>query len=38
MFLGIAYYPEHWPKERWPIDAGLMHQANIQAARVGESL
>ncbi len=36
MFLGIAYYPEHWPKERWPIDGRLMHEANIQAARVGE--
>jgi beta-galactosidase len=36
MFLGIAYYPEHWPRERWPIDAGLMHEANIEAARMGE--
>jgi beta-galactosidase len=36
MFLGIAYYPEHWPKERWPIDARLMREANIGAARVGE--
>lgn len=36
MFLGIAYYPEHWPRERWPIDARLMREANIQAARMGE--
>jgi len=36
MFLGIAYYPEHWPRDRWSIDARLMHEANIQAARVGE--
>jgi beta-galactosidase len=36
MFLGMAYYPEHWPRERWPIDARLMREANIQAARVGE--
>jgi beta-galactosidase len=32
----MAYYPEHWPRERWPIDAALMREANIQAARVGE--
>ena len=36
MFLGMAYYPEHWPKERWPIDAQLMREAHIQAARMGE--
>ena len=36
MFLGVAYYPEHWPQERWPIDARLMREANIGAARVGE--
>jgi beta-galactosidase len=36
MFLGVAYYPEHWPQERWPTDARLMREANIGAARVGE--
>jgi beta-galactosidase GanA len=36
IFLGIAYYPEHWPKERWPIDARLMREAHIDTVRVGE--
>ena len=36
MFLGVAYYPEHWPEGRWAIDARMMHEANIGAARVGE--
>ncbi len=36
MFLGMAYYPEHWPRERWAIDARLMRDAHVEAARVGE--
>ena len=36
MFLGMAYHPAYWPQERWPIDAQLMREANIQAIRVGE--
>lgn len=36
MFMGIAYYPEHWPRERWPVDARLMREAHIGAARMGE--
>jgi beta-galactosidase len=36
MFLGMAYHPAYWPKERWPIDARMMREANIGAARVGE--
>ena len=36
MFLGMAYHPSYWPKERWPIDARMMREANIGAARVGE--
>ncbi len=36
MFLGMAYHPDYWPKERWPIDARLMKQCNIGAVRVGE--
>jgi len=36
MFLGVAYYPEHWPKDRWPLDAKLMREMNVNAARMGE--
>ena len=36
MFLGMAYHPEYWPRERWPLDARLMREANIEAVRVGE--
>ena len=24
MYFGVDYYPEHWPEERWEIDAQLM--------------
>lgn len=34
--LGVCYYPEHWPKERWPIDAAMMVEAGITHVRVGE--
>ena len=27
--LGVAYYPEQWPEERWPIDARMMADAGI---------
>lgn len=37
MFLGMAYHPDYWPSERWPVDARLMREANIQAVRTGES-
>ena len=36
MFFGVAYYPEHWPEERWPIDAKMMQEAGINGVRVGE--
>ena len=36
MFFGAAYYPEHWPEERWPIDARLMQEAGINGVRLGE--
>ncbi|WP_238724516.1 beta-galactosidase [Diplocloster agilis] len=36
MVVGTAYYPEHWPRERWETDAGLMEELGIQAVRMGE--
>jgi len=34
--IGVAYYPEQWPEERWPVDARLMARLNIDVVRVGE--
>ena len=34
--LGVAYYPEQWPRERWETDARLMAEAGIAVARIGE--
>jgi beta-galactosidase len=34
--LGVAYYPEQWPEERWPVDARLMAEAGIRAVRMAE--
>lgn len=34
--LGVCYYPEHWPEERWPIDARMMAEAGISRVRIGE--
>jgi len=36
MEIGIAYYPEHWPRERWDEDFALMAQAGITLARMAE--
>ncbi|NJN36469.1 MAG: hypothetical protein HC794_04660 [Nitrospiraceae bacterium] len=36
MFYGVAYYPEHWPEERWPADAANMRQAGMAGVRIGE--
>jgi len=36
MLLGVAYYPEHWPQERWEVDARLMAEAGITRVRMGE--
>ncbi|OGV72678.1 MAG: hypothetical protein A3K19_06865 [Lentisphaerae bacterium RIFOXYB12_FULL_65_16] len=33
---GAAYYPEHWPEERWPVDARLMREAGFNVVRLGE--
>ncbi len=36
MILGVAYYPEHWPRERWETDARLMQEAGISRVRMAE--
>jgi beta-galactosidase len=36
MKLGVCYYPEHWPQERWALDAKLMQQAGISLVRLAE--
>jgi len=33
---GVDYYPEHWPRGRWPIDARMMREAGIEVVRMGE--
>jgi beta-galactosidase len=33
---GAAYYPEHWPEERWPEDIRLMQAASFTVVRMGE--
>ena len=34
--LGVAYYPEQWPRERWRADARMMFEAGLTLARIGE--
>ena len=34
--LGVAYYPEHWPRARWAEDARLMRAAGLAEVRLGE--
>lgn len=36
MYFGLAYYPEHWPEERWPVDAAMMQAAHVNGVRMGE--
>ncbi len=35
-FFGADYYPEHWPEERWELDASLMAQAGFNLVRLAE--
>ena len=35
-YFGVDYYPEHWPKERWPEDARLMASAGVNLVRLAE--
>ena len=36
MHLGTCYYPEHWPRTRWPEDARQMRELRITHVRIGE--
>ncbi|MBN1509684.1 MAG: beta-galactosidase [Sedimentisphaerales bacterium] len=36
MFIGVDYYPEHWPRERWETDARLMKEAGFNVVRLAE--
>ena len=36
MCFGADYYPEHWPADRWPIDARLMQEAGFNVVRMAE--
>ncbi|RIH89832.1 beta-galactosidase [Calidithermus roseus] len=34
--LGVCYYPEHWPRERWAEDARRMRELGLSYVRIGE--
>jgi beta-galactosidase len=36
MYFGADYYPEHWPEERWSLDAAMMKEAHINIVRLAE--
>ena len=36
MYFGVQYYPEHWPMQRWKIDAAMMQDAGVNTVRMGE--
>ena len=36
LHFGAAWYPEHWPQERWAEDIRLMKEANLSVARLAE--
>jgi beta-galactosidase len=36
MNIGVDYYPEHWPKERWATDARMMREAGFNTVRLAE--
>ena len=36
MYVGVDYYPEHWPVERWATDARLMREAGFNVVRLAE--
>lgn len=36
ILLGACYYPEHWPRARWGLDAALMREAGFNTVRLAE--
>ena len=36
MWYGVAYYPEHWPEERWEIDFSMMKELGFNVVRMAE--
>ena len=36
LHFGAAYYPEHWPEERWSEDIRLMKEAGLTVVRMAE--
>ena len=36
MKLGVCYYPEQWPEERWAIDAQMMVKSGLTIVRIAE--
>lgn len=36
MRLGVCYYPEQWPRTRWPVDAAMMVETGLEVVRIGE--
>lgn len=36
MYFGCAWYPEHWPEDRWATDLALMRDAGMNTVRVAE--
>lgn len=36
IYIGVSYYPEQWPRERWQTDLAMMQEAGIQVLRVAE--
>ncbi|MCH7662213.1 MAG: beta-galactosidase, partial [Euryarchaeota archaeon] len=36
MEIGVCYFPEHWPRERWRTDVEAMAEAGIEYVRMGE--
>ncbi len=35
-FLGVCYYPEHWPEDQWAGDAADMASLGLKQVRIGE--
>ncbi len=36
MHFGAAWYPEHWPESRWPVDIAFMKKADFTVVRIAE--